>query len=61
MLYYALKLTLLITMLEIQTLRSAQIFKSSDFRQKKVSEIQTVCKWDTSELSETQTSSDFRH
>ena len=33
----------------------------SDPRQKKVSEIGTVWEWDTTELSEIQTSSDFRH
>ena len=48
-------------MSEIQTQSSVSIFMSSDFRQKKVSDIQTVWKQDTIELSETQTSSDFRH
>ena len=48
-------------MSEIQALSYIYIFKSSDFRQKKVTEIQTVWKQDPIELSEIQTSSDFRH
>ena len=47
-------------MFEIQTLSSVEILKSSDFRQKKVSEIETFWKQDTIELSEIQTSLDFR-
>ena len=59
---------------EIQSFCPIWIFKSSYFRQKKVSEIQTflfrfqtlpeiqtVRKWDKAELYEIQTSSDFRH
>ena len=42
MLYNALQLSLFISLSEIQTQSSAYILESSDFRQKKVSEIQTL-------------------
>ena len=61
MLFYALLLSLFISVSEIQNLSSVYIFLNSDFRQKKVSEIQTVWKRNATELSEIQTSSDFRH
>ena len=61
MFYYALQLSFFILMSKIQILGSFKIFKSLDFRQKKVSEIQTVGKQDSIKLSEIQTSADLRH
>ena len=61
MLIYALLLSLFISMSEIQTLSSVYIFQNLDFRQKKVSEIQTVWKRNATEVSEIQTNLDFRH
>ena len=61
MLYYALLLCLFISVSEIQTLSSVKIFFKFGFQTEKMSEIQIVWKWDTTELSEIRTSWDFRH
>ena len=55
MLLYALLLSLFISVSEIQTLKFRLDFQNSDFRQKKVSEMQTVWKRNATELSEIQT------
>ena len=56
---YALQLSLFISMSEIQTLKFRLDFLEFGFQT--LSEIQTVWKQNASELSEIQTSSDFRH
>ena len=59
--YYALQLSLFISVSEIQTLKFCLDILVFEFQTKKLSEIQTVSKQNKTKLSEIQTSSDFRH